>query len=90
LEGDDPPSVVLARKQLAIWAECDAERTVAALFPDADLALTIALENPVTSRVSEIDLPVLVHHGISGELVSLSEQFQVISPGSECCTHRDH
>src|SRR5947207_73455 len=75
--GDDPLAVVLARVQPAIGPEREAMRASAGLPPNCDLAVGIELMNPIVSGVSEIDVAFLVHGGIGGELVSLSEQLPV-------------
>lgn len=48
-------------------------RSIADFLPGADLTVNIDLENSVLLCVGEVDIPVIVYRGISGELVSCSD-----------------
>jgi hypothetical protein len=72
-ESNNPVPGVLAGVQTAIRAKGDTVRSVADFLPGTDLTVNVDLENSVLMYVGEVDFPVIVYRGISGELVSCSE-----------------
>src|SRR5205814_1036698 len=72
-EGHDPLALMLAGVETAIRTEGNAMGAVAPLFPHSDLADAVDLENAIVPAIREIDVTLLVHRGIRGKLIALSQ-----------------